>query len=267
MARKRQGDLSHEDIKFLKAIQELENNPEEHSETGLTDKPANTSSLRAILDMSRQQVTYRMRPDERGLEKMGLVNLFDSETSESGQMLPRSIELTDAGRQRIQDWEEKYGELNVRAGDVPSLKEVERELDEIQSRLDEIDSASAGGDGDGEEFNEEIAKLSSRVDAVSDQVQDFQDSTHGALDEKFGKQVAQALDFVVGYHKIFEALGVPKPKKAYTEDFDPEETRREVRETLGVSGNGEGPSSDTQAEHEGGVDERGPPSDDNPFDR
>lgn len=241
MARKQKGDLSHEDIKFLKAIQELENNPDEYPETNLTEQPANTSSLRAVLDMSRQQVTYRIRPAERGLEKMGLVRLYDSEVTESGESLPRSVELTDEGRKRITEWEEKYGPLDTQDWDATTVEEIERELDEIQSRLDELSGSAASVDGETPEaVTEEIAKLSSRIDAVSDQVSQFENSRYGAVDEPFGQRLDQSLDFVAGYHRIFEALGIPNPKEAHTESFDPEEARQQVRETLGVSGTEDG---------------------------
>lgn len=246
MALKDRGDLTHEDIRFLKAVQDIEENPGKYPGTNLTEHPANTSVLKEMLDMSADMIRYRISPGERGLEDLGLVRLYDPELTDDGRMGPRSIALTDEGDKAIVDWEKRHGDLDADGWDTTTVEAIEIEISQIQNRLDQLDSQltqleSGGGieDGDGAASEERLQQLESRLDAIAGQVKEIKDDEFGALSQE-KVRAFKNVDIVLGsYNALFDALGIEDHPKDISEaidngEFDPSEVRESVRESLGI---------------------------------
>ncbi len=240
--------LSHEDVKFMKAVQEIEDNPNKYRKLEITNGRVNTSVLRDILgeDFTDRMVRYRMVPGERGLEDSGLVRLYDPEVQPDGSVGPRSIELTDKGRKAILDWEKRHGEMDADSWDTTTVERMEMEISQLRSEVDRLDSelarqeraeTSDGGE-DLEELQAELRRLQTRVDALSGAVSNFQDADYGAWDDKKVGAIENLFETSRGFVFIFEELGISNPKSCDEWNFDDPETgqriRAEVREALGV---------------------------------
>lgn len=94
------------DIKFLQTVRDINNNPEDYSETNRGKLPANTASIKRATDLTDQQVSYRMggNSNSKGFEEGSdpLIVSHRGEATESG-FAPRSVELTSAGVDALQD--------------------------------------------------------------------------------------------------------------------------------------------------------------------
>jgi uncharacterized small protein (DUF1192 family) len=250
MANKTKSDLSHEDIIFLKTVQEIEDNPSNYRGTDKSLEPANTSVIVDICDLAVDQIRYRMKPSPngRGFESLGLAELYDPKLLENGALGPRSISLTDEGRKKIVDWEKRYGEIEADDWDQSTVEEIEVEISQLRSEVDRLDSelarreraeTSDGGE-DLEELQAELKRLQTRVDALSGAVSDFQGADYGAWDDKKVGAIENLFETSRGFVFIFEELGISNPKSCDEWNFDDPETgqriRAEVREALGISG-------------------------------
>jgi TolA-binding protein len=243
--------LSHEDVKFMKAVQEIEDNPNKYRKLEITNGRVNTSVLRDILGegFTDRMVRYRMVPGERGLEDSGLVRLYDPEVQPDGSVGPRSIELTDKGRKAILDWEKRHGEMDADSWDTTTVERMEMEISQLRSEVDRLDSelarqeraeTSEGTDtGELQELRQDIQALTSRVDVIAGRVQSFDDDKFGAINDHETKALKRAMEIIGRYRSIFEALGISRPREAPpVESFEDEEAaervRESVREALGV---------------------------------
>lgn len=207
MVRKRKSDLSLEDIKFLKAVQRIENTPEDHPGTDETPAPANTSVLKNVLDLSENQIRYRMLPDKRGFDEMGLLICHDKEATPQGYK-PRSVELTDEGRKAIDSWEKKHGELDLEELDRATIEDVEVELEHLHGRIDDLE----------EEF--------ARVDAI-------EQSEYGAVDSAKAEKLDRSISLAIAYHKVFEdVLGISP--QAIGDEVTVQEAREQIKADLGL---------------------------------
>lgn len=216
MSPKAKRTLSVVDIKFLKAVKEINENPDQYEDTGGSQKPANTRSIGNVTDLSKTQRVYRLRPDERGLERMGYVDLFEPE--QSGQEIgPRSAGITDEGIEAIRQWEEEFVTVDV----GPSDRDLEGGFDGEVDR----DIADALRD-----LQAEIEDLSQRVERIEQEIE----GEFGAVSESRSNQLSKSINLVILYHEIFEDIfGIP------VEDLDEEvpfdQARERVRDRLGIA--------------------------------
>jgi hypothetical protein len=112
-----QNNLTLTDIEFLRAVEELNNNPKKHRNTDIGEMPANTTSIRKNTDLTQEQVKYRMggNGNSRG---------FETETEERPQIIishsakptdkgfgPRSVELTSEGQEILKKAEETVSKI------------------------------------------------------------------------------------------------------------------------------------------------------------
>jgi len=271
MSPKSRDEIHPIDIKFLKAVREIEDNPGSFSGTGVTEVPANTSVIREYLGMKADKIRYRMRPapEGRGFEEMGYVELHDPELTTEGHLGPRSINLTEEGRMMIVDWEKRHGQIDIEDLDATTLEGLEVEIDRVKGRLDEIDGQLQQAElkqPAGAETREEVQQLRSRVDALTEKVKEFQEAEFGAVSEVRSRDLAGTIKMVEGFGFLFDILGVSVAANPHEVDYEDEaakeQIRNEVRETLGITVN-EGDADDSS---QAGVDSADPSNDDGEVD-
>ena len=266
MPPKDKSKLTHEDIQFLKCIQEIEKDPEKYPGTDMTEHPANTSVIKEFSDLSPEKIRYRIRPDERGLENLGYIRLYDPELTEDGRMGPWSVTLTENGSKAIVDWEKRHGEINPDGWDVTTVEQIEIEISQIQDRLQMLEASldQLEVEGGGATNSQQFRELESRVDAINERVKTLDDAPMGAWDDDRAQAIEGLFQSASGMVRLFEALGIEDVNAASTDEFDPELARQKIRETiLG----GDLPYS-TEASPEQNADEETPaaldPSSDHP---
>lgn len=243
MPRKPKSALSPEDVKFLKAAEEINSNPDQYPDTDISEVPANTRNIPKITDLSSHQVGYRIRPDERGLESMGYVELHDALPGQAGTS-PRSVEITDEGLRAIQQWQENYTSIGVGDSDTQPQTEfsldleggdtgdLEDALTNLQSKIEHLSNRI-----DHVETSENIpSEVSDRLDSIEsdvDQIRAAIQGEYGAVDDVRAERLSQTIDLVILYHNIFQdVFGIPMEE--INEEISFEEAEARVRDHLGI---------------------------------
>jgi len=214
--RKRTEDLTHVDIKFLRVVQEINAHPEDYEQTDLGMTPANTRAIIQNSELSPQQVRYRIRPYQggknRGFDHLGLVELHDHEDSEEG-LSARSVEVTDAGIRKIQDWQQRHGEIELDESDRPTLEGLEADLMQLRSRLEEKEE---------------------RIESLESELSSLRESQFGAVDDDQAEKIDGSIKYVARSRKFFQdVLGVDP--MALENDLSAEEARQEMAQQLSTS--------------------------------
>lgn len=215
--RKRTEDLTHVDIKFLKLVQEINDNPEDYEQTDLGVTPANTRALIKNSELSPQQVRYRIRPyldgKNRGFDHLGLVELHDHEGSTEG-LSARSVEVTEAGRLKIQDWQQRHGDLELDESARPTLEGLEADLMQLRGRLEEKEE---------------------RIESLESELSSLRESQFGAVDDDQAEKIDGSIKYVARSRKFFQdVLGVDP--MALDNDLTAEEARQQMAQQLSRSG-------------------------------
>lgn len=205
-------ELSHEDLKFLKIIKEISDNPEEFPHTHLSQAPANTRSIKAATNLTDRQIEYRIRPynqgQNRGLDHLGYVTIHDAVATDDG-FAPRAIELTDQGQKALLTWEEKRGEVQAEDLDEMTRNEIELELEQLRSKVSRLEEALA-------------------------KVNKFDRSEYGAVDDGTVDTIEQTISLAASHYQVLtKILGVPMDD--LREDMTEDEARQVVMEHLGIT--------------------------------
>ena len=171
-------DLTLDDIEFLRTVRQINVNPDEFEGTEGGEVPATTSAIRLGSTLSRGEVKYRIDNGNRILNE-GLIEIhaaeFDSETRTFG---PKSIELTERGRERLEQLE----------GDsLPD--ESNAQLANLSTRVAELEDVVGGSDQEAivaelEAVRESITELEAQVDAISESVATMEQSQWGGLSDE-----------------------------------------------------------------------------------
>ncbi|WP_157525762.1 hypothetical protein [Halorientalis sp. IM1011] len=195
-------DLGSKDIKFLKAVQEV--NARAGYEPGADERPpATTSKIAAAAGLNKNEVNYRF--NQRGFDEDGLgyIEVYGARLLENGALSSKSAELTDAG---------------------------EAALVEI---LEDGPSNDSGLDGD---LDDRLSDLESEIDqlreenkALRDAVQNFEESEMGAWDQEQVEKFDATLNAMIAYQRIFGDVFGIDVSEFRDEDEVSEESVAEVR--------------------------------------
>jgi len=147
--------LSAKDVEFLRAVRDINEDPESYDLTDDGARPANTASIREATSLNTNELQYRLQEGEK-LEKYNLLEIFDA-VPQNGTMGPKGVELTEAGERALEfaektqpprpgserwDLEERISETEDRIERI--FEELERASDvfeQFMERLDELDDA------------------------------------------------------------------------------------------------------------------------------
>jgi hypothetical protein len=130
-------DLSLKDIEFLKAVRDINTNPDDYPAASEGAKPANTTTLRNATSLTRQEIKHRLheKSDIAG-EEVGLIEIYDPPVTESG-FGPKAVELTLRGDRLLEDALAKHGLGNYHPKDVATADRIAG----LESRLDGLEDA------------------------------------------------------------------------------------------------------------------------------
>jgi len=146
-------DLSWKDIKFLTAVRDINENPDQYSGTARGVAAANTTSLREATELSRGEIRHRLNEKsdiaDRGL---GILRLHDPQLTEKGDHGPKSVELTEFG-ERVLD--RALAARGVGDADPVEVAKGNR-LSVLEQRLDEVEETV-------EELRETVQNLAAEV--------------------------------------------------------------------------------------------------------
>lgn len=165
-------DLGSKDIKFLRAIQEV--NAREGYKPGTDERPpATTSSIATAADLSKNEVNYRF--NQRGFDEDGLgyITVYGAQLLENGALSAKSAELTEKGE--------------------AALTEV---LEGGSSTSGEIDA----------DLEERLSALEDEMEQLRELIQQFDESETGAWSVDREEQFDATLNAMVAYQRIFSEV-------------------------------------------------------------
>jgi hypothetical protein len=149
-----------------------ENYPDDQTQGG--EVPATSTAIRDAAGLTDEQVKYRLRPGERGLEQMGpngLVDLKAPPYRSNKAYGPRSAELTEVGKMVLAEAE---GDEDI--GDVSPVRTGPVSRDEF--------------------------------DALAERVEAWEDDEFGAVDPDMAADIRSLFREMVKFYQAFEALGI-----------------------------------------------------------
>jgi len=243
-------DLSVRDIKFLRAIRDINANPGAYEDTDKGAVPANKTAISKATDLGKKEVGYRLGGNHsRGFEDGDepLIVSHDPEVIEGENRFgPRSAELTEHGIELLSEFEASGYMGGGEHEDEPET------IKQLRARLDALES-SGGGRDDTNELRGEIAKLSARLDEI-------EASKWGGVDEQFHADLDKTVERLpVMFYVLASVLGVDVDRVADEGPYDVDdegliEVREAIVETLGLdvptsgSINGSVSGSDSEAD-------------------
>lgn len=236
-------DLSLPDIEFLRAVRDINAEPDEYPETDRGEVAANTASILKATDLDRGKVTYRIGGDHsRGFEQgeLGLIRSY-SPTIDDGSFSvgPRSAELTEKGLELLSELDEEGTELDGDGVDGAQLSESVRQL---KARLDALEGEEIDGES-AAAFRSEIRSLSDQVESLERRVESLESSQEslesaewGAVDESVSGEVSKMLDRAPAMYYVLKVLFGVDLETVREQNGIPDEqlsvVRRNVFETL-----------------------------------
>lgn len=223
-------ELSTEDITFLRAVRDINANPEDFQATDRGEMPANKTSIQKATDLTSKQVEYRLT--KRGLdsESEGGLNLILSYgptlNKEVGSFGPKSAELTELGVKALTEWEES--EIVSRG---TSEDRTDENLRQLRARVEALEQQSPATNQDGVDDNvaEEIRQLREDVNQLQSTIED---SEWGGVDENRAEKLEKVIEAHMASTVAFKyVLGVDIHEIAGYEDEVPQEVIEELRES------------------------------------
>lgn len=172
-------DLGSKDIKFLKAVQEV--NARNGYEPGTDERlPATTSKIAEVAGLNKNEVNYRL--NQRGFDSDGLgyITVYGAQLLENGALSPKSAELTEQGEVALQNVLEASPSVN---DGVES---------DIEKRLTELSDA--------------VAELRNENQVLCDILQQIENSDTGAWSEDCEKEFHATLNAMVAHQRIFSEV-------------------------------------------------------------
>lgn len=174
-------DLSLKDIRFLRAVRDINNDPESFAKTDRGEVPANKSSIREATGMNSKAVEYRLGNSGThrgfGQDDLGLINIH-SPTIEGNTFGPKSAELTSKGLEELSKVEDE----GLLGGDESSGGSDNEAIKQLRARIDEIESTEFTGDGDVSAG--ELASMVKQVRTQVDELETKLDTRYESLAER-----------------------------------------------------------------------------------
>jgi len=209
-------DLGLKDIRFLKAVSDINESPDKYPATENGKAPATKTAIKKASSLNNEAVKYRFEKaaDITTDGKHGLVEILSANIRDNGGFGPKSARLTQKG------------------------------ADVLETELDRRDLVASGvqpkGETiSGEEFDTAVAKLEERIatveaklDRVLELVNEWESSSTGALDPDQTRALQAMTDAVPAHDQALKAMGVEAEEITDAEGLDPEAVRQQVRGTL-----------------------------------
>jgi len=221
-----QTELSIEDVRFLRAVRDINENPEEYPKTGEGIASATMSAVRETTTLSRSQVKYRMGAgsNKRGFEEMGFLVTHDPPMTDKGYG-QRSAELTEKGKQRLEQGLRAYGltEESGRADQevVEQLENLGSQLESLERRLDTIER--------------DVEEAVDTVEAMNERLDRYDERPMGAIDEQQAARLRTVIDAMPAFYQAFQMMGMDVREIQNADELSEAETENliaNVRETL-----------------------------------
>ena len=207
-------ELSVEDVRFLRAVRDISENPEDFPRTKKGTTPASTRAIREATTLSKNQIDYRLgtTTKERGFDKLGYLIIHDPPMTDTGYG-PRSAELTEKGERRLEEGLQAYGLEKTEARADP---EVMEKLDDIGARLDNLEQQI-------DEVEDEVAKVVNSVNNLEGRVSRIESNRMGAIDEQQAARLRTVIDAMPAFYQAFQLVGMDVREIQESESLDERE--------------------------------------------
>jgi len=208
-------DLSRKDIRFLRAVRNINESPEEYPATEGGEVAATKTALKKG-PLGEEAVRYRFENKAKITTdgEYGLVEILPAPILDKGGYGPKSAELTDRG--------------------TKVLDQVLEERDLVKGGVQSEGVTGAGGESDARiaELEERVADMEAKLDRILEAVNRWEESPTGALDEEEQRVFGAVAEAVPAHRRALRALGVEKDEILNAEDLTPEAVRQQVRQTV-----------------------------------
>lgn len=256
-------ELKRKDIKFLRAVQLLCDNPDEYDHTDKGKAPANTSALKSVewMDLSDGDLEYRMvkqsdsGANKRGFEVdggLGYLRIYQAEPGPSGYE-PRSVEITEKGRKALKAAMEDHGfvegvpsEEDDAGTDIPG--EVELEIAEIREEMADLRSEVEQRRTEAAELREEIQQLKEtrdqlieNVEELSEIVEMWEERPLGAVGQQKSERIDSTIRAIPAFIDMHKNVFGLDPREFGIDQEVSVEDVRDAREEVNRALSGEAP--------------------------
>lgn len=187
-------DLSFTDIRFLRAVRDINANPDAYERTEKGKIAASTGAIIAAADLSESEARYRMGGSRcRGFEEMGLTIVheaeFDEETKTFGA---KSVELTQEGLDVLTEVEEVGDNFDEDSeGEGEGVPEIVKQL---RGRVEKLEKRSVGGGSDGDGHTREIKALQNDIERIETKIDSIREDPWGGLDDDAVELTKEGVD-------------------------------------------------------------------------
>jgi len=219
--------LSHKDVSFLRAVRDINANPEEYEDTSRGEMPANTASISRATELTDRQVGYRI--SERGLDKenMGLILSYDPSFDE-GRVQPKSAELTQKGVETLTEIEESWGSGDSESDSSEAVKQLRARVEALEEQgVGGRKVASAGSEPS--DITNQIDQLESQLESIENDLETLQDGVGVSDWDEFADDLRRIWKLSPAMmYSLQEVLAIDVLELIDTPNPDPE-TREEMR--------------------------------------
>lgn len=187
-------DLSFTDIRFLRAVRDINANPDAYERTEKGEIAASTGAIIAAADLSESEARYRMGGSRcRGFEEMGLTIVheaeFDEETKTFGA---KSVELTQEGLDVLTEVEEVGDNFDEDSeGEGEGVPEIVKQL---RGRVEKLEKRSVSGGSDGDDHTREIKALQNDIERIETKIDSIREDPWGGLDDDAVELTKEGVD-------------------------------------------------------------------------
>lgn len=219
-------ELSIEDVRFMRAVRDINENPADYPRTEKGTKPASARAIKEATTLSKNQIDYRLgtTTKERGFDELGYLVIHDPPMTDTGYG-PRSAELTEKGAERLEEGLQSYGLEETESRADP---EVMEKLEDIGARLDSIEQRM-------DAMEEDVADVVSSVNNLEGRLSRIENTQMGAVDEQQAARLRTVIDAMPAFYQAFQLLGMDVRQIQDADELDETQTRElveNVQETL-----------------------------------
>lgn len=237
--------LKLKDIKFLRAVRDINESPEQYSSTDGGAVPATVGAIEDATDLSQGDINYRAQPSRSRLAELGYLKIHKSQVHDAGYG-PKSFELTPEGDQALEEAMVAHGLTEADTSELRDSQQLKQVAAQTSNHGDRIQSLET-----------RVEELAGKVSQLEETIRRYEESPTGAMSSSERDKIEALISRVPANSEVLEALGVnlSELEAAETRDeIDIEAIRDQVREAV-LDGEGQpvtGEASEGGTSAEGG---------------
>lgn len=215
--------LKLKDIKFLRAVRDINENPDQYSGTEGGAMPATVGAIQEATDLTQGDINYRAQPNRSRLAEADYLTIHDPQIRDAG-FGPKSFEVTPEGDHALEEAMVAHGLSDADTSELRDDQQVQQLSARTSNNADRLEAIET-----------RLEELAAKVSQLEQTVQRYEDTPTGAMNPGERDKIEALINRVPANSEVLAALGVNLAELEAAEsrdEIDADAIQDQVRTTL-----------------------------------